>query len=75
MNGPVRVTRRSFLVGLELSLGGLALGIFPRFAGADEPSRRAGPGPRPSSETVEQSAGGLNPNVLVHIAVDGTTTI
>jgi isoquinoline 1-oxidoreductase beta subunit len=75
MNGPVRITRRSFLVGLELSLGGLALGIFPRFAGADEPSGRAGPGPRPSSETVEQSAGGLNPNVLVHIAVDGTTTI
>ena len=75
MNGPVRITRRSFLVGLELSLGGLALGIFPRLAAADEPSGRAGPGPRPSSETEEQSADGLNPNVLVHIAVDGTTTI
>jgi isoquinoline 1-oxidoreductase subunit beta len=75
MSGPVRITRRSFLVGLELSLGGLALGVFPRFAGANKPSGRAGPGPRPSSDPAEQSAGGLNPNVLVHIAVDGTTTI
>ena len=59
MTGPVRITRRSFLVGLELALGGLALGVFPRFAtGAEEPL-----------------AGGLAPNVLVHIALDGTTTI
>jgi isoquinoline 1-oxidoreductase beta subunit len=69
MNGPVLITRRSFLIGLELSFGGLGLGIFPRFAGADEPSGRAGPGP------IELSADGLYPNVLVYIAVDGTTTI
>lgn len=52
------ITRRSFLVGLELSVGGLALGIRPRFAAAGEPS-----------------GGGLAPNVLIHIAVDGATTI
>ena len=57
MSGLAQITRRSFLVGLELSLGGLALGIFPRLAGADDP------------------AVGLDPNVLVHIAADGTTTI
>jgi isoquinoline 1-oxidoreductase beta subunit len=75
MSGPVQITRRAFLVGLELSLGGLALGVFPRVARADEPSGRAGPAPRAASETEEQAAGGLNPNVLVHIAPDGTTTI
>jgi isoquinoline 1-oxidoreductase beta subunit len=75
MSGPVQITRRSFLIGLELSLGGLALGIFPRFADADEPSGRAGPAPRPSSGAVEGAAGGLSPNVVVHIAADGTTTI
>ena len=74
----VRITRRSFLVGLELAIGGLALGVFPsgsRLADADEPSGRAGPGPRPASQSEEQSAAGLNPNVLVHVAPDGTTTI
>ncbi|HEU0030349.1 MAG TPA: molybdopterin cofactor-binding domain-containing protein [Kofleriaceae bacterium] len=73
--GPVRITRRAFLVGLELSLGGLALGVFPRLADADEPSGRAGPGPRPASDAEQQATGGLDPNVLVHIAADGTTTI
>jgi isoquinoline 1-oxidoreductase beta subunit len=73
--GPVRITRRSFLVGLELSIGGLALGVFPRLAGADEPSGRTGPGPRPASDAVEQAKTGLSPNVMVHIAPDGTTTI
>ncbi len=70
---PILVTRRSFLIGLELSLGGLALGIHPRLGRADEPSGR--PGPRPSSEAVQEGAAGLDPNVLVHIAADGTTTI
>ncbi len=71
----LRVTRRAFLVGLNLSLGGLALGLYPRFAAADEPSGRAGPAPTPASVTQPQAIGGLNPNVLVHIAEDGTTTI
>ncbi len=75
MSGPIKITRRSFLIGVELSLGGLALGIFPRRAGADQPSGRAGPGARPASEAEAQAAGGLDPNVLVHIAPDGTTTI
>ncbi|MDQ3367739.1 MAG: molybdopterin-dependent oxidoreductase [Myxococcota bacterium] len=75
MSGPVLVTRRSFLIGLNLTVGGLALGLYPALASANEPSGRAGPAPRPASEAEEQAAPGLNPNVLVHIAADGTTTI
>ena len=55
----VVVTRRSFLAGLGLAAGGLALGVRPRAADAGEPA----------------PAAGLAPHVLVHIAPDGTTTI
>ncbi|MDB4962662.1 MAG: Isoquinoline 1-oxidoreductase beta subunit [Myxococcales bacterium] len=75
MTAPVRVTRRAFLVGLNLSLGGLALGVYPRLATADEPSGRAGPAPQPASEAHEDATKGLDPNVLVHIGDDGHTTI
>ena len=75
MTTPVLVTRRSFLVGLNLVVGGLALGIYPRRARSDEPSGRAGPGPRPASRDDELASDGLSPNVLVHIAPDGLTTI
>ncbi len=39
----VRVTRREFLVGLNLSLGGLALGLFPRGARADSHAKPFAP--------------------------------
>ena len=68
MSRPVVVTRRSFLIGLELALGGLALGVFPSLGEADEP------GPRPAAAD-DALAAGLMPNVLVHIAPDGSTTI
>ncbi|MDC3962600.1 xanthine dehydrogenase family protein molybdopterin-binding subunit [Polyangium jinanense] len=68
----VRVTRRSFLVGLNLSLAGLAIGL-PALA--DEPSGRAGPGPRHVVPGEEAKAPGLNPNPFVHVAPDGTVTI
>ncbi len=74
MTTPVLVTRRSFLVGLNLAVGGLALGIYPRRARSDQPSGRAGPGPKPSPGQ-ELATDGLSPNVLVHIAPDGLTTI
>lgn len=59
MNQPILVTRRSFLVGLNLSVGGLALGISGRASAA---------APAPANDSFD-------PNVFVHIAVDGTTTI
>lgn len=64
------VTRRSFLIGLNLSLGGLALGVFGGSAAADG----AHPWMQPSGPEP-QAGDGLFPNVLVHIAPDGTTTI
>ncbi|HUQ07451.1 MAG TPA: molybdopterin cofactor-binding domain-containing protein [Kofleriaceae bacterium] len=75
MSAPVLVTRRSFLVGLNLAAGGLALGILPRGARGDEPSGFAGPGPKAASQEHELATAGLSPNVLVHIAPDGVTTI
>jgi isoquinoline 1-oxidoreductase beta subunit len=50
--------------GLVVSVGG--------FAGAAEPKGTHGPGPSPAAK---QTDGALAPNVLVHIALDGTTTI
>jgi isoquinoline 1-oxidoreductase beta subunit len=55
----VLVTRRSFLAGLGLAAGGLALGRFARDVHADTPAASAP----------------FAPHVLVHIAPDGTTTI
>ncbi len=75
MSGPMLVTRRAFLVGLNLAVGGLALGVYPGSTPADEPTGRTGPGPAAASPTHELATGGLAPNVLVHIAPDGLTTI
>lgn len=71
----VVVTRRSFLAGLNLALGGLALAIVERRAGADEPSGAAGPGPSPDAHDQALDTPGLAPNVFVHVAPDGATTI
>lgn len=74
MSTIARVTRRSFLAGLGLAGGGLALGWFPR-AHADEPGGFTGPGPSPARPGHAPAAGGLAPNVLVHVAPDGLVTI
>jgi isoquinoline 1-oxidoreductase beta subunit len=66
----MKITRRTFLAGLG---AGLVIGV--RFSDADEPSGKAGPPPRASSQAQENATQGLAPNVLVHIALDGTTTI
>lgn len=73
MTAPVLVTRRSFLVGLNLAVGGIALGIYPRRGRSDE--GRTGSGPRAAPPDHEHAPDGLSPNVMVHIAPDGLTTI
>jgi len=69
MSSPVVVTRRSFLAGLNLSLGGLALGIFPDSALAAEPSAGT------AKPAKESPTAGLDPNVFVHVAETGVVTI
>lgn len=70
----VIVTRRSFLAALNLSLGGLALGLFPERALGDEPSGTGGHPPLPSQHD-QDGVDGLHPSVLLHIARDGAVTI
>jgi len=65
----VTLSRRGFLQGLG---AGLVVGVMPLVADADEPSGKSGPPPSPANK---QKDGSLQPNVLVHIALDGTTTI
>ena len=73
MSGKIVImTRRSFLVGLNLSAAGLAIGYC---ANADEPSGAAGPRPPARITTEEPSRSGLHPNPFVHVALDGTVTI
>jgi len=56
---PLKLSRRAFLAGLG---AGLAVGVMPRVGRAQSPSDK-------------KAAGGLAPHVLIHIALDGTTTI
>ena len=74
--GHVVIPRRAFLHGLNLTIGGLALGFS---AAAQKPTNEPGkpPGPKPdvASQSVESNAPGLNPNVFVHVGPDGAVTI
>jgi isoquinoline 1-oxidoreductase beta subunit len=76
---PMLIARRSFITGLNLSVGGLALGFFPADSLAqkktNEPAGGPGPKPKTGSQAVENAAQGLNPNVFVHVAPDGLVTI
>ncbi|HYO73710.1 MAG TPA: molybdopterin cofactor-binding domain-containing protein [Archangium sp.] len=70
------IARRTFLAGMNLAVGGLAIGFFSSDSLADEPTgKRSGPRPPTSSQAEENSAPGLNPNVFVHVAPDGRVTI
>ena len=68
MTPPIKLSRRAFLAGLG---AGLAVGVMPRVARADEPSGHGGKAAPPK----DQDRAGLDPHVLIHIALDGTTTI
>ncbi|MCE9672827.1 molybdopterin-dependent oxidoreductase [Myxococcus stipitatus] len=61
MSQPVTLTRRTFLEGLNLSVGGLALGLGPTLTEAEARAKAA-----PAV---------LQPNVFVHVATDGVVTI
>ncbi|WP_164002793.1 xanthine dehydrogenase family protein molybdopterin-binding subunit [Pyxidicoccus caerfyrddinensis] len=69
------ISRRSFLEGLNLAVGGLTLGLFSAEALAAEPSGRTGKKPKTSSPAIEDGTPGLNPNAFVHVAPDGLVTI
>jgi isoquinoline 1-oxidoreductase beta subunit len=76
--GCVVVPRRAFLRGLNLAVGGLVLGYAcPADAQAptNEPGKPPGPKPAVASQAVESKSPGLNPNVFLHVAPDGTVTI
>ncbi len=71
------LSRRQFVQGLGLSASGLWFGLY-RLAGqpaTSEPTGETGPKPQTSSPVEESKSSGLNPNVFVHIAPDGLTTI
>src|SRR5690242_16212650 len=75
-NRHMLIARRTFLAGLNLSVGGLALGFFSSDSLAEEPSGKlSGPRPKTSNPAEEASFPGLNPNVFVHVAPDGRVTI
>ena len=77
--GQLVIPRRAFLRGMNLALGGLALGYCtPAEAAPDatnEPSEAPKSRPAVALQSIEPRAPGLNPNVFVHVAPDGTVTI
>lgn len=76
MSESIRVVRRSFLVGLGIAAGGLALGSFAR---AEEPKTATPGAPKAATPGAPKGGGaasdGLRPNVFVHVAPDGLVTI
>ncbi|MES2643660.1 MAG: molybdopterin cofactor-binding domain-containing protein [Myxococcota bacterium] len=69
------LSRRGFLVAIQLAAGGLALGLVPAPGLAAEPSGRVGEKPSHADPAEEKTAPGLNPNPLVHVGLDGVVTI
>ncbi len=61
---PLRLVRREFLTGLNLSLLGFALGWFE----ADAEAAELGPTSLPAGD-------GLKPNVFIHVAPSGEVTL
>src|SRR5690348_6884748 len=72
------VPRRAFLRGLNLAVGGLAVGYYyPTQAQkpTTEPGKTPGPKPVTGSNNIERKAPGLNPNAFIHLSPDGVVTI
>ncbi|QSQ24793.1 xanthine dehydrogenase family protein molybdopterin-binding subunit [Pyxidicoccus parkwayensis] len=69
-----KISRRSFLEGLNLAVGGLALGLFSADALAAEPAARKG-GKKSGSPAIADGTPGLTPNAFVHVAPDGRVSI
>src|SRR3954447_24697638 len=72
------VPRRAFLRGLNLAVGGLAIGYyFPTQAqkATNEPGKPPGPKPVTGSNNIEAKAPGPNPNAFIHLGPDGIVTI
>ncbi len=59
----VHVTRRSFLTGLNLTLGGLAIGLLPDAAHAA------------AANTTTKVKATFNPNLFIHVAQSGEVTL
>lgn len=73
---PTLIARRTFLAGLNLAVGGLAVGFFSAESLADdEPSGKLGKKPKTSSPAEEKKSPTLNPNVFIHVDSDGLVTI
>lgn len=66
MQQAIRLDRRSFLAGVNLALGGLALGL---------PSLADGAEAAPKRQRVAGSGPGFSPNVFVHVAPSGDVTL
>lgn len=63
------IARRTFLAGLNVAVGGLALGFFSAEAEARSPDAK-GSDPRSPAP-----AGDFSPNVFIHLAPDGRMTL
>src|SRR3954447_3837084 len=72
------VPRRAFLRGLNLAVGGLAVGYhFPTQAqkATNEPGKPPSPKLVTGSHSIEAKVPGLNPNAFIHLGPDGIVTI
>lgn len=74
MTTRIRMTRRSALKALNLSVAGLAVGCFDAKPSQQQASAKA-PAVKSDDEAVGGSGDGLRPNVFVHVAPDGQVSI
>lgn len=69
----IRMTRRSALKALNLSVAGLAVGCFDSKPKKEASAR--GPAAQDDDTASEAGSDGLRPNVFVHVAPDGLVSI
>ena len=73
----IQFTRRAFMEGLGLTTTGLFFGCYATAATkrTSEPVGNAGAKPATTSVAEEKTSRGLNPNVFVHLGLDGILTV